>query len=73
MKPEKYYDLKCDICGRHLSTDFGTGMFSSRKTCLKTAKILKFKDTILGIARPIWILGTACPICRKNVLKENID
>lgn len=64
MKPEKYYDLKCDICGRHLSTDFNTGMFLSRGECLKTAKILKFKDTILGIA---------CPICRKNTFEENID
>ena len=64
MKPEKYYDLKCDVCGRHLSTDFNTGMFSSREECLKTAKIIKFKDTILG---------TTCPICRKNVFKEDID
>lgn len=64
MKPEKYYDLKCDVCGRHLSTDFNTGMFSSREECLKTAKIMKFKDTILG---------TTCPICRKNTFKEDID
>lgn len=64
MKPERYYDLKCDICGRYLSTDFNTGMFSSREECLKNAKAIKFKDTILG---------TTCPICRKNTFKEDID
>lgn len=64
MKPERYYDLKCDICGRHMSTDFNTGMLYSREDCLKTAKAIGFKDTILG---------TACPICRRDTFKEDID
>lgn len=64
MKPERFYDLKCDTCGRWLSSDFGTGMLYSREECLKIAKAIGFKDTILG---------TACPTCRRDTFKENVD
>lgn len=61
MKPERYYDLPCNICGRYLSTDFNTGMFSSREECIRIAKIIGFKDTNFG---------TICSICRKDKLER---
>ena len=64
MKTERYYDIKCDICGRHLSSDYRMEMQPSREDCIRLARSIGFKDTILG---------TACPFCRRDVFKEDID
>ena len=61
MKVEKYYDIKCDICGRYLSTDFNKGMWPTRESCIAAAKRIGFKNTAAG---------TVCPICQEH---ENID
>ncbi len=64
MKAERWYDVKCDICKRHLSTDYQAGKQATAKEAVKTAKIIGFKDTILG---------TACPMCRRDTFHEDID
>lgn len=43
MKTEKWYDVKCEICRRYLSTDFGYGMQPTRELALKYAKEVGYK------------------------------
>lgn len=43
IKVDKYYDVACDFCGRHLSTDFQTGLLISKKEAELTAKRIGFK------------------------------
>ena len=43
MKIEKWYDVRCEICGRYLSTDYEAGMQRTRETALKEAKEVGFK------------------------------
>ncbi len=64
MKSERWYDIKCDICSKRLSSDYKMGMQCSRESAIKLAKAIGYKDTILG---------TACPICRRDVFHENVD
>lgn len=54
MKTEKYYDVGCEECGRHMSTDFQTGMFRTKPGAERRAKEEGFR-----------ISGgrTLCPIC----------
>lgn len=60
LKLEKYYDIGCDLCGFHFSTDFAKGMYNNPTTIRKIAK----KDG--------WISNpetgeNICPICRKKL------
>lgn len=43
MKTEKWYDVKCEICGCYLSSDFERGMQPSRELAIKEAKEEGFK------------------------------
>lgn len=54
MKVERWYDIGCMKCGKHLSTDFNYGMRTTREDALKCAKECGFKD-VDGI--------TVCPEC----------
>jgi hypothetical protein len=38
LKIDTYYDIGCDCCGRHASTDFEAGMFETKKLARKWAK-----------------------------------
>ena len=42
MKIEAYYDVGCSYCGGHMSTDYFTGMFLTRKQAEFKAKELGF-------------------------------
>lgn len=44
IKTEKYYDVGCDICAKHLSTDFTTGMAPSVTEARLWAKEKGFKS-----------------------------
>ena len=61
MRVEKWYDVCCDGCGRHLSTDFGCGMLTSREEAIMYAKRNGFRD-IKG--------KTYCPSCVSEVKKN---
>lgn len=64
MKVERWYDICCDYCGRHLSTDFNTGMLTSREEALQYAKKKGFRQ-MKG--------ETLCPHClpiRISIAKE---
>ena len=50
MKVEKWYDIGCMKCGKHLSTDFHYGMRSTRESALKCAKECGFKFSLLEYA-----------------------
>lgn len=56
MKVERWYDIKCDLCGRHLSSDFGVGMLRDREETIRTAKIEGFKEDKFSKM-------VLCPIC----------
>lgn len=43
IKIERYYDVGCDICAKHLSTDFGTGMYPTADEIRNVAKEIGFK------------------------------
>lgn len=38
LRIDAYYDVGCDVCGKHASTDYNTGMFQSRKAAENWAK-----------------------------------
>ena len=57
MKTERYYDVGCEECGRHLSTDFFRGWASSRKQAEAWAKQEGFR-VVDG--------RTLCPFCVKQ-------
>ena len=61
MKIETWYDLGCDICGRHRSTDFEKGLRLYRKgfSSLVKEEGWKFKDG-----------KNICPICVKEEEKK---
>lgn len=40
---DKYYDVGCEFCGKHLSTDYQTGLFDTRKQAETRAKQIGFK------------------------------
>lgn len=57
LKVEKYYDIGCSKCGRHISTDFSRGMYRNIETIRKLAKSDGWTtDSITG--------ENICPICR---------
>lgn len=62
MKVEKYYDVGCDFCGRHLSTDFYAGFFTKREWALREAKRIGFR-TRQG--------QNICPDCLEERRKNN--
>lgn len=65
MKTEKYYDVGCEECGKHLSTDFHRGMSQSRIEAVKWALQEKF-NVVDG--------KTLCPDCiRKLKEKSNVS
>jgi len=35
MKTEKWYDVKCNRCGRYLSSDYDNGMATSAEEAIK--------------------------------------
>ena len=57
MKVETYYDIGCDICARHRSTDFELGMATSKKglSAIARSEGWIFKDG-----------ENVCPICAKE-------
>lgn len=57
MKVEKYYDVGCEECGRHLSTDFHRGFTTSRVRAVSLAISEGFK-VIDG--------RTLCPKCAEK-------
>lgn len=62
MKIETWYDICCDNCSNHLSTDFGTGMSTNKKDIKLWAKekgwkyLIKTKENV-------------CPNCLKLINK----
>ena len=62
MKTEKYYDVRCEECGFHLSTDYHRGMSQSRVQAVKWAFIEGFK-VVDG--------KTLCPDCIRNLKEKN--
>jgi len=54
MKVDTYYDVCCNRCGRHLSTDYNVGMCITKKSTIAYAKDIGWK-TIDG--------KNVCPIC----------
>lgn len=64
MKVEKYYDVGCEECGFHLSTDYHRGLAQSRVRAVKWAVQEGFK-VVDG--------RTLCPGCvKKNKDKDNV-
>ena len=61
MKTEKYYDVGCEECGFHLSTDFCRGLAETRIQAVKWALQEGFK-VVDG--------KTLCPHCVKKVRAE---
>ena len=57
MKVDKYYDVCCETCHKHLSTDFGKGFAYTRQEAIKWAREVGFK-TVQG--------KFICPECIKN-------
>ena len=60
MKTERYYDVGCNECGRHLSTDFSAGMLPTRVAAEHRAKKEGFR-VVDG--------HTLCPLCVANAKK----
>ena len=58
MKVDKYYDVGCDVCGRHLSTDWKYGMFASAKEARQFAKGEGFTE-YNGL--------NVCPSCYRDI------
>lgn len=60
LKAEKYWDVGCDICAKHLSTDFGYGMFP-------TANDAKYfaKDAGFTVEKGY----NLCPYCYNNYIR----
>lgn len=59
MKLERYYDLGCNKCGRHRSTDFFKGFERSAPFLRAMAKKEGWRtDKVTG--------NTLCPICAKQ-------
>lgn len=59
MKLEVYYDIGCNRCGRHYSTDFGRGMDTDKKTVKAIAKADGWKyDKSTN--------ENICPVCVKE-------
>lgn len=56
IKVERWYDIKCDFCGRHLSSDFGVGMLRDREETIRIAKAEGFK-------KDKFRKMVLCPIC----------
>ena len=54
IKVDTYYDIRCEECGRHLSTDFHRGLAETRLQAVKWALQENFK-VIDG--------KTLCPHC----------
>ena len=63
MKVEKYYDVGCEECGFHLSTDFHRGLAQSRVQAVKWALQERFQVTDGK---------TLCPHCVRK-LAEKLD
>ena len=57
MNIETWYDIGCDICGRHRSTDFERGLATTKKGLSEKAKIegWRFIDN-----------KNICPVCAKE-------
>ena len=62
MKVDKYYDIGCEECGSHLSTDFSRGMAPSRIIAVKWALQEKF-NVVDG--------KTLCPHCIRKLVEKN--
>jgi hypothetical protein len=57
---DTYYDITCDICCKHRSTDYGMGMSTSKTALYKwaTAEGWKVKNN-----------KTLCPDCARRLIK----
>lgn len=64
VKVDRYYDVGCGFCGRHLSTDFETGLFETRKQAEMRAKQIGFKTKNKK---------NICPECLKSSNSKNVD
>ena len=63
LKAEKFWDIGCDICAKHLSTDFGTGMLPTAPKARQRAKEQGFK-MVDGY--------NLCPNCHNEYIRGNI-
>lgn len=54
MKTDIYYDIGCDLCSKHMSTDYNMGMAETKKEAVSWAKKSGWK-TVDG--------KNVCPIC----------
>lgn len=61
MKVDKYYDVGCNICGRHLSTDFKCGMAETPAQARVWAKQVGFTSKNI------------CPICVVEMQEEDLQ
>ena len=57
MKVQRWYDVRCDVCFRYLSTDFAVGMQPTRDFAEKEARRCGFKTKDGKIV---------CPICQET-------
>ena len=62
IKIEQYYDIGCEECGRHLSTDFHRGMSQSKIQAVKWALREGFK-VVDG--------KTLCPNCVRKLAEKS--
>lgn len=63
IKIEKYFDVGCDRCGRHRSTDYSKGMEYSARIIRREAKREGWRFSNLTSE-------TLCPECAEAELKN---
>lgn len=66
MRIDKYYDVCCESCYKHLSTDFGKGFAYTRQEAIEWAREVGFK-TVQG--------KFICPACCKilKIIRRRIN
>ena len=61
MRIERYYDVRCDYCGRHLSSDFAWKLCETSREAESAAKFVGF-----GTQKTLNI----CPCCKGVVFEH---
>lgn len=64
LKTDRYYDVGCDYCGKHMSTDYGLGMAETPNQARSWAKEIGFKTKYNK---------NICPECLQNKAYLDVD
>lgn len=70
IKVDRYYDVGCDYCGRHLSTDFCRGMFPTVKEARYFATQEGFRNEYGKTLCPVCLMDLRRGIIRKEDLNK---